>query len=416
MAASTVPARRRNYTIDLLRVVAALFMTTFHWIWMVYFPGHIDNGYWGAYFFTQDHAIEGWDWFKGTYTMGFFVFVTGYFLMAGFKSMQRRGLFKDKRTHFMYTWRFTAKTYCSYAPLMLFGTAFGWILTNTRAGASIMDWINTFVWNIWQFLGVSGFGMFETNASKYVTVYFGAGWYIAAFIVFACVFYAILIRSEKAAVFIFCPVMFMMSNIWLNQWLDPETGAQTLFGITTLLPQDVVRLWGPLALGIWGWYAVDALKRAKLTKHQENGIAIVWVLVFAYCLITSWTGYLGGMLNQDVAWMIVAGLALAGRDPVTRWLDDKLQRFPLSRYFADFSAGLYIVHLPIVSNLCFDLIDIFGMVTAPWVFELICIGCALIYMVVNAFVLKPLYGKLSHLLKAREPVVIEDDPAPVLNA
>lgn len=116
-------ARPRNYTIDLLRVVAAVLMTTFHWIWFVYFPGHIDNGYWGSYFWAQEHATEGWSWFKGTYTMGFFVFVTGYFMMASYKSLQRKGVFNDARGNFMHTWRFTAKTYCGYAPLMLFGTA-----------------------------------------------------------------------------------------------------------------------------------------------------------------------------------------------------------------------------------------------------------------------------------------------------
>ena len=221
-----------------------------HWIWLLVFPGEINGGYWGAYYFNQQFGgLEGWDWFKGTYTMGFFVFVTGYFMMDGFKRQQAKGDFLDERKYFSQTWRFTAKTYCSYAPLMLFGTAVGWILTNIQAKATILDWIQTFVWNIWQFLGISGFGMFQnflvegtdTGALTYLHGYNGVLWYIAAFIVGCSIFYAILVKSEKIAIFVFSPIMFMASNTWLNQWLNPA-GAEVEYGITTVIPLDVVRL------------------------------------------------------------------------------------------------------------------------------------------------------------------------------
>lgn len=39
----------RNYTIDLLRVIAAVFMACWHWIWLLVFPGEVNGGYWGAY-------------------------------------------------------------------------------------------------------------------------------------------------------------------------------------------------------------------------------------------------------------------------------------------------------------------------------------------------------------------------------
>ena len=402
----------RNYALDFIRVVAALLMTTFHWIWLAMFPGKIDNGYWGAYKIIQEHdilsvlGIENWNWFKGTYTMGFFVFVTGYFMMEGFKNQQAKGMFVDKRKHFGQTWRFTAKTYCSYAPLCLFGTAWGWILTNANARAAVMDWINTLVWNIWQFLGFHAAGMFQDNATAYVNNYCGPAWYIEAFIVGACIFYAILVRSERIAVFVVCPLMFMSSNIWLNQWLDPDTGAQLSYGITTLLPQDFVRLWGPLALGIWGWYIANAIKKASLSKKQEAAIGVSWVIVLAYLLITSWTGYLGGMLNQDILWMYVAMIVIIQKDPVTRGLNKVMHKFPLSKFFADFSGGLYLVHVPILLNFEGKFVEAFGWQKASWFYELMCICGAVIFIICNKFILKPLYGKLSKLLHARDKVEV----------
>ena len=404
----------RNYAIDLIRVIAAFLMTTWHWLMFSMFlslPAKIDNGYWGTYLVTEMHdiastlGIENWHWFKGTFTMGFFIFVTGYFMMDGFKRAQAKGTFDNPNTHFMHTWRFTAKTYCSYAPLVLFGTTFGWVLTNAAAKARIADWINTFVWNIFNFLGFQAFGIFQDNATAYVTAFDGPLWYIEAFIVGACIFYAILVRSERLAVFGFCPIMFMLSNVWLNNWLDLNTGAQINSGITLLLPRDFVRLWGPLALGIWGWYLANAIKNANLTKGQEKAIGISWLIVLAYALITSWTGYMGGMIHQDIVWMYVALVAIIQKDPVTRGLNSFLQKLHISKLFADFSAGLYLVHLPICAAFEFTLVGIFGWQNASYVYIGLCFLGAVLFMILNKLVLKPLYGKLAKVLHARDAVV-----------
>ena len=404
----------RNYTIDLLRIIAAFLMSAWHWIWLAVMPGEVNGGYWGSYFFCRDFALQGWDWFKGTYTMGFFVFTTGYFMMDGFKRQQAKGAFIDKRTHFTHTWRFTAKTYCSYAPLMMVGTVLAWLLINITSGANLMRWIQTFFWNIWQFLGVSGFGMFQNfmysgaaGGSEFIAVYNGPIWYIAAFIVGACIFYSVLIRNEKAAVFVLCPIMFMSSNIWLNQWLN-EAAAEVEHGITNFLPMDVVRLWGPLSLGIWGWYLGNALKNAKMTSKQENALGIAWLVVLLYCLITAWTGFFGGMLNQDILWMFVALVAIVNRDPVTRGINVALHKFPLSKYFADLSSGLYVVHNPILMSFSAAFIALAGgNLTKGGVFyEIVVVCSALLFIPVYRMLVKPLYGKLANLLNARGPVTV----------
>lgn len=328
--------------------------------------------------------------------------------------MQAKCAFNDERTHFGHTWRFTAKTYCGYAPIMLMGTVLSWVLLNVTGGASLMRWIQTSFWNIWQFLGVSGFGMFQNfmysgaaGAGEYLAVYNGPIWYIAAFIVGACIFYAILVKSEKVAVFVVCPIMFMSSNVWLNQWLN-DAAAEVEYGITTLLPMDVVRLWGPLALGIWGWYLGNALKNAKMSKGQENALGIAWLVVLVYCLVTAWTGYFGGMLNQDVLWMFVALVAIVNRDPLTRGLNIALHKFPLSKYFADLSSGLYIVHNPILMSLSATFIALgAGNLTKGGVFyEIVCVCAALIVVPVYRLLVKPLYGKLGNVLNIRGSVSV----------
>lgn len=417
MAGKTAAAGERNYTIDLLRVIAAFFMACWHWIWLAVFPGEVNGGYWGAYFFNQKFSLEGWDWFKGTYTMGFFVFVTGYFMIDGFKKMQARGQFLDRRKHFMQTWRFTAKTYVAYAPLMLFGTALGWMLLNIRTHASLLDWIQSLWWNIWQFVGAAGFGMHQNfqysgadggAISQYLTFYNGPLWYISAFIVGACIYYAILIRNEKAAVFVVSPLLFMASNVWLNQWLDAETGAMVGYGITTFIPMDVVRLWGPLCLGIWGWYLGNAIKNAVMTKKQETLLGISWLVVFIYVIITTWTGYLGGMMNQDIAWGYVAMIALVNRDPITRGINNALQKFKPAKLFGDISAGLYVVHNPVLMTFSGICMTAFGLTKGGFVYLLIVVAFAVVFMVCNKFILKPVYGKLGKILHARDKVEVPE--------
>ncbi|MCR5299580.1 MAG: acyltransferase [Erysipelotrichaceae bacterium] len=407
MSAKT-KADNRNYALDFIRVIAAFLMTTFHWMWWAMFPGAVDNGYWGAYKVTQLHSIaqavgiQNWDWFKGTYTMGFFVFVTGYFLMDGFKRAQAKGAFNDPRTHFTHTWRFTAKTYCAYAPLVLFGVTFGFILTNIQNKTPAIDWLNNFVWNIFQFAGFHAFGMWQDNATVYVNNYCPVAWYIEAFIVGACIFYAILVHSERVAVFVWCPLLFMMSNIWLNRWL--VDGVQTTIGITDFLPQDYVRLWGPLALGIWGWYIVDAIKKADLSEGACKALGVAWLVALAYALVTSWTGYFGGMLHQDVVWMFIAMIVIAQRDPVTRGLNAVMHKFPLAKYFGDFSGGMYLVHQPILFFIEFAFAEKFGWTAASWMYEGLCCCGAILFIIVNNLLLKPMYGKLSKVLHARDKV------------
>lgn len=404
----------RNYSLDLLRCIAGFFMATFHWIWRVYFPAQIDNGYWGAYIFTQTHSIEGWSWFKGTYTMGFFVFVTGFFLMDHFKKQQAKGAFENKKGHLGEIWRYSAKSWVSMAPMMLVGTGLGWFLNNFKAQSPLKTWFNTFVWNIWQFLGVSGFGMFyQLPAGTQVDVttrYNAVLWYIAAFIVGCGIFYALLIASEKITVWVVCPLMFMLLNVWADVWLL-DTGAQSQFGITTLLPRDFCRFWGVACFGVWGWYAVDYLrKKAPVGSKAAKKVMVVLLVFLAYALITSWTGYFGGMLNQDVVWMVIAALVIANIDPFTRGINTGLQKFPLSQYMGEFSAGLYLCHYPILANYWQEIIDAVGLQSAGWVYILILVGASIVYVILNRLVLKPVYRKIGEMIGAY------DKPAPALTA
>lgn len=149
---------------------------------------------------------------------------------------------------------------------------------------------------------------------------------------------------------------------------------------------------------------VDAVKRSKLTKRGENILGVAFVVVLAYALITSWTGYLGGMLNQDFVWMAVAAIILIGRDPVTTTINKGLNKFPLSKYMADFSAGLYLTHIQLL-QFTEDWLNMTGSRTgAALIFMGVCCLCAVGFVVIMRLVLKPLYGCLGNALKLNTPV------------
>lgn len=398
-----IQAEQRNYTLDLLRVVAGFIMACWHWIWKWGSDAVITNGYYG--FWGWPDGLDGWSWFLGTFTLGFFVFNTGYFMVDHFKKQQSRGVFGQGHDLEL-VYRYTAKTYISYAPLMLFSTALGWILANWQAGSTLKHWIDTLVWNIWQFVGLSGFGMHQrlSAPTDVINIYAPQCWYIAAFMVFCCVWYCVFVISEKAAIFILCPVMLAMSHVWLDNsawWSSLDTN-----GIANLLPCDIVRLWGPLTWGIWGWYLVNAVKKSKLTQKGRNMLSVAFVALLAYALITTWTGYLGGMLNQDFIWMGVAAIVLIQRDPITVGINKALQKFPLAKYMADYASGFYLIHQPIVVFVSPLIVQAAG--GNPGVAGAIYLGIVAVtsipFVAFLRLVLKPLYGRLGKALKLNRPV------------
>ena len=402
----TTTKQVRNYTIDIMRVLAGVIMATFHWIW-AYGGGDrvVINSYWGAY--TYPNGLTGWDWFKGNYTMGFFVFVTGYFFVNHFKKLQRKGAFGGGHDGEQ-VYRFTANTYVKWAPLMLIGVTSHWIMANSHAGSDFMTWVNTLVWNIWQFVGISGFGMLQrvTANSQYITTYAAQLWYVAAYIAFCCFFYCIFVKDEKVAVFIVCPLALALANVSLDSpswWANDPT---MLTGIELLVPSDIVRLWGPLAYGIWGWYLVDAVKRSKLSKGIENGLGIAFLVLLAYALVTTWTGYLGGMLNQDFVWMAVACICLIQRDPVTRAINNFVDKLPFKNYLADISAGFYIMHEQILLVYGVDFAEMAGgsYGKGGLIYLGVCVVAAILATLLLRVVLRPLYGKLGNALKLNRPV------------
>ena len=406
-------ANNRNYAIDFIRVIAAFLMTAWHYIlyqYQNYSWGDAPlcfNGYFGTYGWNLTGITEGWHYFKGTFTIGFFVFTTGYFIMDHFKKQQANGMYDTTEKRFSGVWKYTAKTYCSYLPLFLFGSAVGFIVYGCACSFlygqnwSVMDWIQTFFWNIWKFLGVDGFGMFQNGSSMYVATFFATGWYIFGFIAWACVFYAILVKSERAAVYIWCPVAFAVSTIWLNEWLNLETASQTMQGIAYLVPQNIVRFWGPASFGVWGWYLVDAIKKADLSAKTEKILGALFVVSFVYVLVTSWTGYLGGMANQDAMWMIVAMFCLAQKDPVTRGINNFFQKLKISRYMADFSTGLYLCHVDLAIFVFPVIAPAIGIQKGAYIYHAITLVLALLYIVLAKFILKPLGNKLAVAVHAR---------------
>ena len=195
-----------------------------------------------------------------------------------------------------------------------------------------------------------------------------------------------------------------MSNVWLDNsawWSSLDTN-----GIANLLPCDIVRLWGPLTWGIWGWYLVNAVKKSKLTRKGQNMLGAAFVVILAYALITSWTGYLGGMLNQDFVWMAIAAIILIERDPVTLTINKGLNKSPLSKYMADYSAGFYLIHQPIVVFVSPLIIEAVGgnLTVAGVVYMGIVAVASVGFVALLRLVLKPLYGRLGNALKLNTPV------------
>ena len=178
----TLQKANRNYLLDLLKLIFAVLCTCAH-IGNIFVRTLFDVQTSGAAVlnpravgsrgFVNSVEIFG---ITGTATIAIFTFLTGYWLMQAFKAYQKRNWI-GKGQDMALIGKYAAKTYASYWPYLLSGTAFGFVFLHVVI-PGLRNWrtvIGNFVTSIPQFLGIFHFGydpdntLFTMNVADIVT-------------------------------------------------------------------------------------------------------------------------------------------------------------------------------------------------------------------------------------------------------
>lgn len=415
--AELVQKKPRNHELDFWKMIACLLVLIFHCNQFLY---GAEDPMWPYGYFGQSDLLyeEGKFMLKGVYSLGFFYFTTGYWLMNAFQGYKKKGLLR-KGHDFEIAYRLTAKNYVAYMPICFMASLLCFIYGHATVGSDITTIFKTFVHSIWEFLGVDGLGMYGTpgkGATGTPLVGFllsGAEafdpnahyswavitWYMTALICFCSVFFVLLIMNEKLVVFGVAPLLLASSLVTIDATDPPQ-------GLLSILPFNFTKLWGPAMFGLVCWYAVEAIRKMNWSSKAKTLVGWLHCAMFIFTFVMIVVGYPGGMINFDVWLSILAGLTLIGKDWFTEAFNKLFEKLPfITKHWGDFSLGVFAlqcIYLPLgFKFLQLGLVsDKYGMYWSG-----ILAGCVggIIWSALAPFVIKPMSKFLSKILGLNKP-------------
>lgn len=299
----------------------------------------------------------------GGWVLGYFLFLTGYFMMASYMKKEKQGLI-DHEHAYKPAWAYFWSRIKGLMPAFVLGTLFVFIVRNIAIDTPISKIPVYLVRAGFEFLGLYQIGMngmhdVTSNADLIellagdapsgvragimtggTPLWNGPGWYISAIIIVSVLIYYVLCKNKDFFVGFFCPLMIIgCYGFWGlgagEQW---DRTAVSFLG----LPTNLIRVTGGLCVGALMYFVVDWLKKHEISKRYKviwNIVAVGLAAFFIYTLIfgITWTE------NQHNLFLIpFTAMVLVGDDVVSKFLSGPLGGF--SAYVGKLSLYMYISH------------------------------------------------------------------------
>lgn len=429
---ATLQKNERNVLLDLIKFLASFFIVMAHTMYItmgIDLPsvGTIANPN-GMYSYFNGFGIMPKIFGLGGYlNVSAFTFISGYWFMNYYKKVQRSGIIgKGKDTTIAF--RYWGKQYSSYMPYLLYTTLLGFIVLSATHPelwlGKPLDALKQLILSIPQALGINEiydpniFALWPhdifsvtgnlTNYGNVLIGYNPAYWYMEMLIIFPVIAFIIFMKSEVVGSGIFCVLTFIAYNL-TGTSNEPFINLPFSFG----LPMDYYRLMGAMCLGIWGWYAADAIRKNVNTRKGENAVTAVSILALLVIILNLVTD-VGGIACSDLSYAVFLTMLFSGKDRFTNFLNKGLSHLPGTKYLSTMSLSLYLNHMVYVmffayqfqctDNAFFKTIGTETYVLGNLIF---CLVASIPFFFIEKYLIKRLSRFIEKITKAREPVVIE---------
>lgn len=412
--------KQRNYLLDFWKMIFSFYVALAHYAYWGSPVGSVGPTM-GYFTFTYDLG-EGVP-IKGLYTLAIFTFTSGYWLIDHFKKLQR-GKMLGRGKDVVLAWKYFAKTYSSYEPVIFFGTMLGIIVPAIVLKAEIVNVFQVMATNMWEILGFNELGFTNWAGTSNILVKLGRGedipygyypyslntlvWYMGQLICFGTGLLVLFMLSEKFTLFVVGPLCWRMAATQ-NTTMD-------------IMSNDVQqwnfwRLLGPLFIGIYGWYLIDTIKRKGVDAKLKKTLTILHGL--SLCAYLFWTLVWGKatLLQGDLIVCCLAFFAILNEDGIAHAANKVFNKISfISKHFATYSLGFFITHGTVRDVLAYY--DGKGLI--PWfsdasnlnkflMFMGICAAVGFVIFPANWLIINPLRKFLTNLTGCRKPVVFDDE-------
>ena len=195
--------------------------------------------------------------FTGGRVLAFFMFLSGYFLMAHYKKQKNKDASPAKQA-----WQYTGKRFKALYPILFIGVLLAFIVRNAINGTRITQIFGVFMDSIWEFLGISQIGAVGLLELKSMTFDISLGtsqlwngplWYISALIIAGLILYYVVSKSEDFFAGFFAPVFIILT--YASVGLTDAGWDRTVLNAIEF-PNGLARVMAGMCLGMLMYYIV----------------------------------------------------------------------------------------------------------------------------------------------------------------
>ncbi len=299
----------KNYELDLWKLGYAFIIVGYH------------------FYNTTSHATKA-HLIGGNSAVSFFLLVSGMLLFASFEKREQTGMLTPGR-FFLHRYR---RFFPAIAIAYLFTSILIRCVVSDLDTSKIPNYLTS---DLWEIMLVKMNGM---NGNKGFLN--GPAWTVSSIFLVGCAFWCFLYTEKRRFLNLILPITLI---IGFGMTVHLESGShEKWMGITTA---GTMRAWNLMGLGYYCYLLSKHIRVLRLNTAGRVALTaaeLVCHMVALWCMEYRSTS--GFRWTSEFMFSIAAAISFSGQGFIGDWL----RRFPLSKYLADFSLAVYLVHRPLM--------------------------------------------------------------------
>lgn len=328
--------------------------------------------------------------FTGGRVLAFFLFLSGYFLMAHYQKHKKEDSAKPAKA----AWKYTGGRFKALYPTIFMGVLFAFIVRNAISGTKITEIFGVFMDSIWEFLGISQIGAVGLLELKTVVVDPVAGvsqlwngplWYISALIIAGLFLYYIVSKSEDFFTGLFAPLFVVLTyaSVGLTDIGWDRTSVNAIG-----FPNGLARVMAGMCIGMLIYYVVDYLRKKKFSEGLKLTFSVLHIGIAIFLIYTIYAGISWSEFTNGIIVLLFTIILLTNKDYISVLYNNS----SVCNFLGRLSLYYYATHIVIV----FLLAHIFPEMSyhASIAFNILfTLCCAYIMMCIDDYIVTPLFRK-----------------------
>lgn len=340
--------------------------------------------------------------FTGGRVLAFFMFLSGYFLMAHYKKQKTSGKNKNVSAA-KQTWEYTKSRFKALYPALFMGVLLAFIVRNAISGTKITEIFGVFMDSIWEFLGISQIGAVGLLELKSITfdpvlgvsyLWNGPLWYISALILAGLILYYIVSKSEDFFTGFFAPVFVIIT--YASVGLTDAGWDRTMVN-SIGLPNGLARVMAGMCLGMLMYYVIDYFRKKKFSEVMTMAFSILHIGIAIFLLYTIYAGITWSEFTNGIILFVFCVVLLTNKD----YIAVLYNKSSFCNFLGRLSLYYYAVHIVFVFLLAYLFPEM--SYHASIIFNILFTTCmAFIVMCIDDYVVTPIFRKEKNLEKKRK--------------